>query len=123
MPAARSSLLAAVALFLWSTVGSLAFDTCICSGDDSDCEHAGRECSQPGDCSDCFAPCTHTAPADEPIAAPSFAKLSSVAVTLPARVILLPLCDDLVGSRLSSPLAIPPLRPPALRSGALALRI
>lgn len=122
MPAARSSLLAAVALFLWSTVGALAFDTCACP-DDSSCEHAGRECTQPGDCSDCLVPCAHAVPADEPVAAPSFAKLTSVAVTLTVRITLLPLRDVFVGTRLSSPLAMPPLRPPALRSGALALRI
>lgn len=119
----RFQLLACLALFLWTAAGVLASAHCACADADHACEHAGRDCSAPGDCSDCFQ--SHDGAVADVPALPAPILLKSTA--LPA---LVPVADlapaALLLRAVGSPcqkLVVVRTRPPALRPGAFSLRL
>lgn len=122
MFAVRSRLFACLALFLWASSGLLASDACVCP-EESSCEHAGKACTRPDDCSDCVSPASAVALADEPLALADLVKVS-------ARKPFQPEFHVYSVRRISSCAAetfrlsaSDVLRPPALRAGTMCLRV
>lgn len=119
---ARSRFFAYLAFLLWATVGVLAVERCACEDVVSDCEHAGQACARPDDCSDCLVPSVPAALADDPAALlPSSEALSGA--SLPASSFVYVGRRVLATTLTFFKLTLSSHRPPALRAGALCLRI
>ncbi len=121
--AVRSNLFAVLAVLLWATAGALAADHCACDAETAACEHAGKPCAQPDDCTDCFKPAAAIVFTEESVALAPQLKAQAFVPYLSGGIPVI--CARIFVQLAFFQATVPTYldRPPAFRAGTMSLRI